>query len=150
MKNLKFLSMMLMLMVGLISFSACDDDDDNSFTDKNGNPSIVGTWKYDSRSDKDWTNEDRIIVQSITFKNNMEGEVKIYEKERTQKEANYMTSFIYSLTWSDRGVGSLSIRQLEGYVFNLTNETYTLNNSAYGDYLAGNTLQIGGRTYKRQ
>lgn len=148
MKNLKFLSMMLMLMVGLVSFSSCDDDDNDLATDGYGNPLIYGTWKFDSRSDENWDTENRDVIQNVTFKNDGTGSISGTEIV-PNKTTTITASFVYVLTWKD-GVGTLVVTDAKGYSYNFNSGTYTLNSGiSYGNILSGNVLRLNGITYRK-
>lgn len=154
MKNLKFLSMMLMLMVGLVSFSACsdDDDDNNAALDKDGNVSILGSWTYSSEDDQTW-NSKNTLIETLTFNNNNTGKVTGTITRVDPASGNSATNslsgvFDYQLTWNN-GVGTLRIANVVGDVGYLEEGTYTLRIDGTNK-LTTTVLSLFGKNYRKK
>ena len=153
MKKLKFLSMMLMLMVGLVSFTACGDDDDDISVpgfDSNGNPSIVGRWSFDSNKVSGWSAlfPTKTIKETLSFSANGTGTVTGTTTEEGSKPSDLNATFDYILTWKDN-VGTLTIDNMKGLTGLLESGTYRLNVSASGDRLSPTVLRLDGIEYKK-
>lgn len=115
MKNLKFLSMMFMLMVALASFTACSDDDENS-----SNP-LIGTWVQNHTSSD-------VRYSTFTFKADGTGSEKV-----TIIETKNATDYPFSYSYSGKDE-SLNITYNDGDVMrctvSVTGKTLVLNLSS--------------------
>ena len=150
MKRQKFFAMLFMMLAAVVSFSACssDDDDNNAPTvDKDGNPSIIGTWSFNSDESDSWNSKERKLVENVTFNANGTGTVT-----GTLTDAGVPVSlnatFDYVLTWKE-GTGTLMITNLKGMTGFVNGGTYTLNRYSDGNMLTSTMLRINNVTYKR-
>ena len=148
--------MMLMLMVGLFSFSACssddDDDDKSAVLDKDGNVSLIGTWTLNSDEETDWPYND--VVEALNFKNNNTGTVTgtvVYKDTQSGREVPTALNgtFDYQLTWNN-GIGTLRIANIVGRVGFLTEGTYTLSINGSTNRLTTTLLRLNGVNYRRK
>ena len=146
MKVTKFFAMLLMMVGAMVSFTACSSDDDESTTDSQGNPSIVGTWYYNTDEDDDWESKTVKEVVEITFNKNGTGSLKQTET-KDGVSSNLSSTFSYVLTW-DKGVGKLIISDVKGSYDDIEGN-YTLNSSS-SNVLTATSLTLKGTKFRKK
>ena len=153
MKKISYLMMMLFVATLSIGFTSCSsDDDEQPTTDSQGNPSIVGTWYYDSDEDKDYDKNNSGLwreVYTITFNANQTGSVISEITVDKGVAPNVLNgTFEWVLNW-DKGVGNLLITNEKGSQF-WAHREYTINGSASGVMLTTKSFIFGDYTFSRR